>query len=83
MPDELDDLVTTITTDIAADISSRIREEIEQSDVIGPDLTTEVSWNAKRITVNAGPDIPEPAKAELDRIVQKVLGEFGTPTNSS
>ena len=80
MPVELDDLATTITTDIAADISSRIREEIERSDVIGPDLTIEISWNSKGIMRNAG--LPEYVEAELGRIVQKVLGEFCTPTNS-
>ena len=82
MPDEIDDVVATITTDITADISSRIRDEIERSNVIGPDLATEISWNSKGITLNAGPDVPEPVKVELNRIVQKVLGEFGTTTNS-
>ena len=68
-PDELGDV-------IAIDIARRIKDEIEQSDVIGPDLATKISWDSKRLTVNAGPDVPEPAKTELDRIVQKVLGDI-------
>lgn len=79
---ELGDFATAITTDIPADISSRIGEEIERSDVTGPDLATEVSWNSKGVTMNAGHDVTEPVKAEPDRVVQKVLGGFGTPTNS-
>ncbi len=72
-PDDLGDA-------ISGDIASRIKAEIKRSGVIGPNMATKISWDSKKLTVVVvDPDVPEPVKAELHRIVEAVLGEIGTP----